>query len=148
VQDASFLLTVPHICADVPYLTETPTILYWGDGFARPQPFHVDLIVPLTENDVRRNVTLACCHESQYFDWMYWPDHMEKISWPREKQIKDLGDRFLRSAQSARSRVEGRLAEKYGWETAAKIGYVELFEISEYGAAPSEELLSVIERVD
>lgn len=148
VQDASFLLTVPPICPDTPRLINTPTILYWGDGFLRPQPFHADLITPLTENDVRRNVSLACCHESQYFNWMYWPDHTEKITWPREKQIEDLQNRFLRGTKSARDSVEARLVEKYGLETAARIGHAELFEISEYGAAPSEELLRVIESVN
>ena len=148
VQDASFLLTVPHICKDTPYLEDTPTILYWGDGFTRPQPFHPDLIVPLSENDVQRTVSLACCHECQYFDWMYWPHHTEKITWPREKQVADLSERFFNGAKSARARVESRLVEKYGKEIAAKIRFVRLFEISEYGSDPSKELLEIIERVD
>ncbi len=148
VQDASFLLTVPHICKDTPFLDETPVILYWSDGFTRPQPFHPDLIVPLTKNDVLRNVSLACCHECQYFDWLYWPYHTEKISWSREKQIADLSERFLRGTKSARDKVESRLVEKYGSEIASRIGYVELFEISEYGSEPFKEFLEIIERVE
>lgn len=148
VQDASFLLTVPPVCRDTRYLEDTPTILFWGDDFRRPQPFQGDLIVPLTEHDVRRNVQLASCHECQYFDWMYWPHHTEKIAWPREKQVEELAGRFLRGAKAVRDQVEHRLVEKYGPATAAKIGYAELFEISEYGSKPSRALLKVMERVD
>ena len=36
VQDASFMVTVPFFCPDVPYLTKNPVFLYYSDRFERP----------------------------------------------------------------------------------------------------------------
>ena len=84
--------------------------------------------------------------KGQYFDWLYWPDHLEKLSWSREEQIRDLHARFMRNAERLRAEMDGYLVEKYGPEQAAGIPFVQCFEISEYGEAPSEEFLSLIEK--
>lgn len=104
VQDASFLLTVPHICADTPYLTHTPAILFW-------------------------------------------PDHVERIAWPREKQIADLAERYHRAGRAQCEEQKEKLAEKYGAE-AEKIRNLETYEISEYGGAIPEEFLRVAECIE
>ncbi len=49
VQDASFLLTVPCICADTPYMEHMPVVLYWHDSFKKPYPCQPDVIVPIDD---------------------------------------------------------------------------------------------------
>ena len=42
VQDASFLLSVPNICPDMPALHTLPVIMYAEDTFQKPLPFSND----------------------------------------------------------------------------------------------------------
>lgn len=144
VQDASYLLTVPAICPDVPALKTCPVILYWHDGFTVPIKFRPDLFVPM-DGRVEALVRHACCHECQYFDWMYYPDQLEKYSWPRERQVADLTARY--HAFMKREREEAAaLIERTCGADAEKIRHVQLFEISEYGSDPTKELIDLIQK--
>lgn len=148
VQDASFLLTVPKICPDTPYLEDTPAILFWGDDFMKPYPHQPDIIVPLADERMDLKVKLASCHECQYFDWMYWPHHTERIEWPREKQVAMLSERYHAGSQAEADRLRGKLTELYGVESAAKIRNVETYEISEYSGPIDEEFLTIAKSVE
>lgn len=145
VADASYLLMVPYICSDVPPLDYEPVILYWSDGFQTPYPSKADVVVPIDGYEEQK-VQLACCHECQYFDWMYWPDRMEKRELPREQQIEELRQRFLRGDHRDRDRVEKELIERFGAEKAAEIKSAEYYEICEFGGSLSEELKDILER--
>lgn len=147
VQDASFLLTVPHICADTPCLAHTPAILFWADEFKKPYAHSADIIVPVSDERVDFKVQLASCHECQYFDWMYWPDRLHKLEWTREEQIADLAGRYHRAGRAQRDALQEQLKEKYGPE-AARIRNVETYEISEYGGAVPEEFLRTAECIE
>ncbi len=144
VQDASFLLTVPTICPETPYMDHMPVVLYWHDSFKKPYPFEPDVIVPIDEY-LENLVQHASCHECQYFDWMYWPDHPERISWPREKQVQHLRDRYDRLFSGQRAEYDAVVRKKFG-EQADAIGHIEVFEISEYGEEPSREFLDILEK--
>ena len=144
VADASYLLMVPYICSDVPPLDYEPVILYWSDGFQTPYPSKADVVVPIDGYEEQK-VQLACCHECQYFDWMYWPDRMEKREWPREQQIEELRQRFLRGDHRDRDHVEKELIERFGEEKAADIKSAEYYEICEFGGSLSEELRAILE---
>lgn len=144
VQDASFLLTVPCVCADTPCLEHMPVVLYWHDSFQKPYPFQADVIVPI-DDTLENLVQHACCHESQYFDWMYWPDHTERCGWPREKQIAHLRDRYDRLFARFRQEYDAEVQAHFGTE-AGSIGHVEVYEISEYGEAPPRAFLDILER--
>ena len=143
VQDASFLLTVPRICPDVPPLTHEPMILFWEDGFQKPYPFQADILVPAGERHIDMLTRVASCHESQYFDWLNWPDHTDRSTWPREQQVEALHERYRRGMERARARRAEQLVDVYGEEDAARIRYLEAFEISEYGAEPTEAFLKI-----
>ena len=107
-------------------------------------PFCADVVVPI-DGQLDTLVKAACCHESQYFDWMYWPDNMEKASWPKEKKTQDLAERYDRLFARFRSEYAAEVVEKYG-EKAEEIGHVEVFEICEYGEEPSAEFLEMLEK--
>lgn len=143
VQDASFMLTVPRVCPEARGLEHTPTILFWEDDFRAPYPFRADILVPAGEAHIDALTRVASCHESQYFDWLNWPDHTERTAWPREKQVEALRERFRRGMARARDRRGEALVERYGEADAARVRYLEAFEISEYGEPPTEAFLRV-----
>ena len=89
-------------------------------------------------------VQLASCHESQYFDWMYWPDHTERIQWPREQQVAHLRDRYDRMFAAQRQQYDAVVRDKFGAE-ADSISHIEVFEISEYGEEMTPEFLAMLE---
>lgn len=144
VADASFLLTVPYICSDTPVMETMPVILYWRDGFQRPYPFQADVVVPV-DGFEKDHLSLACCHESQYFDWLYWPDRIERKDWPREQQIQALRERFLKGFQRDRNSVLPRLEERYGKAGAEAIRSVELYEVCEFGSPLSDYFRLLLE---
>ena len=143
VQDASFLLTVPCICPDTKYMDHMPVVLYWHDSFRKPNPIQPDVVVPI-DDTIETILKAACCHECQYFDWMYWPDHPERISWPREKQVQHLWERYQKMFSGYRQEYDAQVREKFG-AAADDIHYVEVFEISEYGEALTPELRDILE---
>lgn len=144
VQDASFLLTVPCICPDAPYMEHMPVVLYWHDSFRKPYPFQADIVVPI-DDTLETIVQAACCHECQYFDWLYWPDYTERISWPREKQVAHLRDRFDRLFARFRREYDDVVRQKFG-DRADSIQHVEVYEISEYGGDVTPELMELFEK--
>lgn len=48
VQDASYLLIVPHFCPESPALREMPVIMHFYDRFQNP-PFSPDIMVDITD---------------------------------------------------------------------------------------------------
>src|SRR5262245_24502274 len=47
VQDAAYMVTVPFLCPDVPYLTKNPVFLFYQDRFQKPNPFEADVAVSI-----------------------------------------------------------------------------------------------------
>ncbi len=144
VQDAAYLLTVPTICKDTPYMESMPVVLYWHDSFKKPYPFSADVIVSI--DDTWENILQhACCHESQYFDWMYWPDHMERVSWTREEQIGHLRARYDAMFRKNRENYDCEVRRTFG-ELADSVRRIEAYEISEYGTEPTRDFLDILEK--
>lgn len=146
VADASYLLTVPYVCSDVPALDYELAILYWSDGFQTPYPSKADVVVPIDGYEEEK-LQLACCHECQYFDWMYWPDRMDHRQWPREKQVEELRQRYLEADHENRNKkeVDEVLRKNFGAEKAAEIKSAEFYEICEFGGALPEAVKNVME---
>lgn len=141
VQDSSFLLGVPNICPFVPCMRKTPVILNSYDRFALITPFRADLVIGIDEViDIK--FKMICAHRSQFFEWLPWvggrPDEVpgdekEKILWLRSRSFK-------RNEEIA-NRYRDRLIEKYGEEKGSKIRYAEAFQVSEYGAPLSDDII-------
>src|SRR6202789_3694463 len=47
VQDAAYMVVVPHIVPEVPALLKNPVVLYFEDNFQRPNPFRPDIAVDI-----------------------------------------------------------------------------------------------------
>lgn len=154
VQDASYVLTVPHTCPDVPAMRRMPVIMCYEDYFTNP-PFRPDVIVNL-DDELETKVHIAHLNTSQTYEWLPYtyeeevPEtEEERLKWlwgieitskTTDKEImnasRGYGVRFAKTA--ARFRKE--LIKKYGRKIGKKIRCAEVFEMSEYGAPLTDEI--------
>lgn len=161
VQDASYLLIVPHYCPDVPAMKKTPAILYFYDHFQNP-PFTADVAVDI-DDVIDDKFKMLSLHESQVYEWLPYtkglleqvPAEPEKrLEWLHEPRIPRDGTpidaeflaRNLIGLQSeyreAKPAVAHRdtLIKRYG-EKGSKTLFAEVFGLCEYGGAYSDELI-------
>lgn len=151
VQDASYLLTVPHACPEVPAMRRMPTILYYEDAFTEP-PFRMHYVVGI-DDAFEAKMHAANLNVSQVYEWLPYtyeqklPETEEEkraILWGMEIDENTTDEEVLahkrgyavRFAKTA-ARFRCELIEKYGEEKGARVRYAEAFGLSEYGAAPT-----------
>jgi LmbE family N-acetylglucosaminyl deacetylase len=134
VQDAAYMVVVPNVVADTPPLENNPIFLYYQDGFQKPAPFRPDLAVPL--DDVwETKINGLDAHVSQFYEWLPWVDHLlNKIPADPVERKKLLSTMRIQPVTDA---VRKTLVEEIGEAAAAKIQFVESFELCEYGRRPS-----------
>lgn len=154
VQDASYLLTVPHECPDTPAMRFMPVIIHNEDAFRNP-PFKADIVIDM-DDEIDTKLKIADLNVCQVYEWLPYthgetvPEGKEeRFEWLKGMKITaDTTDEEVMSAirgyavrfakTAARFRCE--LIEKYGEERGSKVRYAEAFEISEYGRALNDEL--------
>jgi LmbE family N-acetylglucosaminyl deacetylase len=141
VQDASYLVTVPHVVPEVPPLRKDPVVAFLPDLFTRPTPLRADVIIDIREQLGTISKMLAC-HRSQLFEWLaYHADVLETVpeseidkrAWVQSwlaTQIRPRADRY---------RME--LVDRCGDLGGDAIEFIEMFEISEYARQPEPELI-------
>ena len=154
VQDASYLLIVPHECPDVPAMRKTPVIMYYEDSFQTPC-FRADIVVDI-DKEVDIKLKIADLNESQVYEWLPYTefeevptDKEQRFTWLKGMEIteKTTDEEILnakrgyavRYAKTA-ARFRKELIEKYGEEKGSKVRYAEAYQISEYGDPLTEEL--------
>lgn len=153
VQDASYMLIVPHECPDVQAMAKMPVIMFNVDEFKNPE-FQADVVVDI-DDAIDVKLTCAGFHESQVYEWLPYTkgetvpeDKEERFEWLKGMNITEsttdeevlaatrgYSVRFAKVA--ARFRKE--LIEKYGAEKGSKVRYAEAFMLSEYGTQLTEE---------
>ncbi|HST11490.1 MAG TPA: PIG-L family deacetylase [Terriglobales bacterium] len=136
VQDASYMVKVPHLVPDTPPLPRNPVFLYYSDRFTRPQAFRPDIVVSI-DDVFQKKIDMLDAHVSQFYEWLPWTtgeldqvptNAIERKKWLATRPIVVGRDKEWRDA----------LEKRYGAE-AAHIQHLEAFEITEYGSQPSEE---------
>ena len=154
VQDASYLLTVPHTCPDVPAMRKAPVIVYYEDRFKNP-PFEPTYVLDI-DDVIEGKMHAAHLNESQVYEWLPYT-HGETVPEGAEERIAFLwgmkitknttdekvlaasrgyGVRFAKTA--ARFRQE--LIERYGEERGSRVRFAEAFALCEYGGTPTPEM--------
>lgn len=154
MQDASYMLIVPHECPDVPAMTYTPVILYNEDQFKNP-PFTPDVLVDVTDVfDIKMKI--ADLNVCQVYEWLPYTNHEtvpegkeERFEWLKGMNITDettdeeilsaprgYAVRFAKTA--ARFRKE--LIERMGEEKGKAVRYAEAYEICPYGGKLTDEI--------
>lgn len=135
VQDASYLLTVPAVCPDVPHLDRPPVIAYFSDGFQKPIPFEPHVVVDIG-SEFDRLVAMLARHESQFFEWLpYNALHLDQVPDSAEDRLAWLSGRMRGRLRALADRYRAEIIETYGPEAGPKVDAIEAFEVSEYGAA-------------
>ena len=143
VQDASYLLTVPAVCPDVPHLAQTPVILYFSDAFKKPCRFEPHVVVDI-EDEFDRLVGMLHCHQSQFYEWLpYNAGHLDQVP-AGDAERRELAGRAHPRAHPARwpTATATWWSRTYGPEAGARVRYIEAFEVSEYGAPLDAEARS------
>ena len=154
VQDASYLLIVPHECSDVPAMKKTPVILYNEDNFKNPY-FSGDIVIDM-DDEIETKLKIADLNVSQVYEWLPYTkgetvpqDKEERFEWLKGMNVtSNTTDEEVLSAKRGYSvrfaktaaRFRKELIERYGKEKGSKIRYAEAFEICEYGGPITEEL--------
>ena len=142
VQDASYLLTVPAVCPDVPHLAQTPVILYFSDAFKKPCRFEPHVVVDI-EDTFDRLVGMLHCHQSQFYEWLpYNAGHLDQVPEGDAERREWLAGRIRGRIRPLADRFRDLVVATYGPEAGARVRYIEAFEVSEYGAALDAEARS------
>jgi len=140
VQDAAYLVMVPHICADTPALRRNPIFLHLEDGFRLPQPFAPDIAVEI-DSSWDRKIESLDAHASQVYEWLPWiSSGATSVTIPesRSERLQWLSDQYARPIAPC---VSAALQRRYG---NREIRHAEAFQICEYGRRPSPEELDDI----
>ena len=158
VQDASYILTVPHTCPDVPAMLRMPVIVYNEDAFKNP-PFIPTYLVDMND-EIDTKLQIAHMNESQVYEWLPYnkgetvPEgESERFEWLKGLEITEATtDEEIMSAKRGYSvrfaktaaRFRNELIEKYGEERGNRVRYAEAFELCEYGTQPSKEFEEIL----
>lgn len=155
VQDASYILTVPHTCPDVPAMRRMPVIMYNEDSFRNPD-FCADFIVD-TDKELDIKLKISHFNESQVYEWLpytyeqtdvpeteeerfEWLKGFDTTKWISDEDVLKLEHGYAVMFAKTAARFRKELIEKYGRERGEKIRYAEAFQLCEYGTQPDAEL--------
>lgn len=144
VQDAAYMVTVPHVVEEVPALRANPVFLYFNDHFERPAPSRLDVAVAV-DKVMDTKWEMLDKMESQFYEWMPWHDGgLETVPADAKARLKWLRKAWAPRFEQLTRRAEKGLKRAYGKRAASKVRFAEAFEVSEYGRQPSPEELAAI----
>lgn len=143
VVDATYMLTVPMMCPDTPFLTRMPVFAHWFDVFTEHGAFLPEIAVPI-DDVFEQKVDAVACHVSQLFEWLpYNAGQLDVVpADPEERRVR-LRDQLL--ARAAVRTVASKDARLHGNPDAVS---VEAYRICEYGRRPSDDELRVLFTID
>jgi len=159
VQDASYILTVPHTCPDVPAMRFMPVIVCNEDTFKNPA-FTPDFVVDM-DGEIETKLHIAHLNVSQVYEWLPYthgdtvPEgEAERKEWLKGMNItEDTTDGEILASQShgyavrfakTAARFRRELIERYGEERGKKIRYAEAYELCPYGKQPDDALAKAL----
>jgi LmbE family N-acetylglucosaminyl deacetylase len=142
VQDAAYMVTVPFICPDVPFLKDNPVFMYYTDRFQKPYPSQADVVVNI-DPVIDKKLDALAVMESQFLEGGANGNESFIPTSPKDREVK-VGR--VRQGHAARNlataeRFRKELGEWYGPDKAKQVKHAEAFEICEYGRRPSKEEL-------
>jgi LmbE family N-acetylglucosaminyl deacetylase len=134
VQDASYMVTVPLVCPDVPALRKDPVVMYMPDRFTRPAPLRADVIIDVSQH-VETIVRMLACHRSQFFDWLAYNHGYEDVLPADEAgRFAFLLDWYRQHLLPMAERHRSAIVRQFGDDRGGKMESVEVYEVSEYAA--------------
>lgn len=137
VQDASYMVTVPHVCSDTPALRNDPVVAYMCDLFSKPNRLSADIVMDVTV-ELETVVRVAACHRSQFFEWLPYHDGtLETVPADAKARFHWLKELWLKVNQQRKA----HFAEAVNRLGLQECKLLEVFEISEYAGKATPELL-------
>jgi LmbE family N-acetylglucosaminyl deacetylase len=136
VQDAAYMVSVPHLAPESPAMRNQPVFLYFQDGFQRPCPFRPDIAVDIS-SVIDKKMDALDAHASQMYEWLPWigqfeeevpADQDKKREWLKQRRSLPISPEIRES-----------LVRWYGVESALNARHAEAFEIGEYGRQPGTD---------
>jgi LmbE family N-acetylglucosaminyl deacetylase len=140
VLDAAYMVTVPTILPEVPFLKKNPMFLFMSDEFIHPEPFKADVAIDI-DDVIEKKMDMYHQHKSQMYEWL--PFNMgilDQVPASDSDRRKWLGATRKEGSDAAPYRE--KLVEIYGREKGAKVKYCEAFEDSGYGAKLTKDNLT------
>lgn len=154
VQDASYMLIVPHECPDVPAMKTTPVIMYYEDKFTDPD-FRADIVIDM-DSEIDIKLQIAHLNTSQVYEWLPYTENEEvpegdaaRFEWLKGMDITaDTTDSEIMEAKrgyavrfaKTAARFRKELIARYGETKGKKIRYAEAFQLCPYGGDLTDEL--------
>src|SRR5262249_23323533 len=130
VQDASYLLTVPAICPDVPHLPACPVILAFSDAFTKPSPFEPHVAVDI-DGEFDLVVAMVHCHDARFYGWLpYNASYAGQVPGASDARREWLAARLRERIEPLADRYRELLLRIYGPEHGRRIQLIEAFVIS------------------
>lgn len=136
VQDAAYMVAVPHFCPDTPPLKANPLFLYASDNFQKPYRFKADIVVAI-DDVIEKKFDAIHELESQVYEGGALGSEEQfrlvpKGDAARKKWFREQHPWSKRDAEIA-DKYRTELTDYYGAEKGKKVKFAEAFEICEYG---------------
>ena len=139
VQDAAFMVTVPHFCPDVPILTNNPVFMYFPDRFQKPNPFKPDVVVDVGPT-MEKKLNALGVMVSQFAEGGangnsgLFPTDADG----QKRRHQQVRESMARRNSALADRFRAELKQWYPADKAARVKFAEAFELCEYGAQPDK----------
>jgi len=139
VNDAAYMVTVPTILPDVPFLAKNPVFLYTYDGFTHPETFKADVVVDI-DDAIEKKMDMYHQHTSQMYEWLpFNRGVLDQVPASEAERREWLGKQWKSNWDA--TNFKDKLIEIYGNERGSKVKYCEAFQDSEYGTRLTSENL-------
>ena len=142
VQDAAYMVAVPHFCPDSPPLKSNPLFLYSSDTFQKPYRFKADIAVALDDVIDQKHDAIHE-RESQLYEGgargseeqfrLVPKDPAASKAWFKKEHY------WSKIESAAADRYRDALIQWYGSEKGKAVKHAEAFEICEYGRRVTPE---------
>lgn len=140
VLDAAYMVTVPKILPEVPFLEKNPLFLYSYDEFIHPEPFKVDVAIDI-DDSIDKKMDMLHQHKSQVYEWLPFNEgKLDQVPLSDNDRRNWLGKSYKNITSSAKP-FRDKLIEFYGIEKGTRIKYCEVFQDSQYGTKLTKENL-------
>jgi LmbE family N-acetylglucosaminyl deacetylase len=137
VLDAAYMVTVPTILPEVPFLKKNPMFLFMSDDFIHPEPFKADVAIDI-DDVIEKKMDMYHQHKSQMYEWLPFNQGiLDQV--PSSDADRRIWLGKTRKPEFDASPYRDKLIELYGKEKGSKIKYCEAFEDSGYGAKLTKE---------
>ena len=140
VLDAAYMVTVPTILPDVPFLEKNPLFLWVSDGFVHPELFKADICVDI-DDVIEKKMDMYHQHRSQMYEWLpFNRGGLDQVPESDTDRRVWMGEQRKRGSNADPYR--DKLIELYGKTRGSKIKYCEAFQDSGYGTRLNSKNLS------